>query len=84
MIPCPKCASKVEADDGVRNSKHQETYKHGVCPNCGYEFYSVEFEVEPTEKFMKEWVRLHEKQEAQATRKCAGGGNCGSCKQRHA
>ena len=86
MIPCPKCTSKVEADIGVRNSKHQETYKHGICPNCGYEFYSVEFEVEPTEQFMKEWTRLNEKQAAKAapaTRKCTGGGDCGSCKTRH-
>lgn len=62
MLHCPKCESKVKAIEGVRDRKRNETYRHGVCPNCGYEYYSVEFEVEDNEQFQKVYKRLLKKQ----------------------
>lgn len=64
MLPCPKCESKVNVCERVHDRKRNETYRYGVCPNCGHEYYSVEFEVEPNEKFKKAWAHLGKKQEA--------------------
>lgn len=50
MLPCPKCGSRVEADEMLRDISRNERYRHGVCPMCGYTYHTVEFEVEDNKK----------------------------------
>ena len=56
---CEKCKTNTIVIDGVDNRDTDETYRLRVCPKCGRTFYTVEFPVEKTERFAKDWVDHH-------------------------
>lgn len=54
---CPKCGSKTRVID---NSKAPtETYRHRRCNVCEHEFFTIEYEVECTGKFMSIYYEHH-------------------------
>lgn len=55
---CKKCGTKTKVIDSRMNKSHpDELLRKHKCPNedCGYEFFSVEFEVENNDSFIKQW-----------------------------
>ena len=42
---CPKCKGKLRTIDTV-NTPDNEVYRRRHCKECGYEFYTIEFEAE--------------------------------------
>lgn len=55
---CPKCHSRTKVLDTRNNFEDGEVYRRRVCLDkkvCGYEFFSVEFEVDPNYNFMEHW-----------------------------
>lgn len=59
---CPKCKSKTKVIDVCLNVDENEVYRYRECINeeCGHKFHSVEFLVEETEQFKKEWKKSNE------------------------
>lgn len=55
---CPKCNGKVLVTD-TRGTPNNDIYRERKCVNCGYIFYTIEFEVESTDDFKKEWSKYH-------------------------
>lgn len=66
---CPKCEGKLAIKDNVR-SLHDELFRKRVCEKCGHTLYTVEFEVEANEKFMKEWRKCYRKKNDPETYDC--------------
>lgn len=63
---CPECIKnrsnrvhKITVLDTVHNDKENEIYRKRQCRNCGYEFYTVEYEVEVNERFLNDWTKNH-------------------------
>lgn len=54
---CPKCNSSKTKRTGCVHTPDNEKYRQYECFDCKHLFYSVEFEVEPNEKFRKEWAK---------------------------
>ena len=53
---CPKCGNKAAVNDRRPNKINPaEVFRKHICNYCKHIFYTVEFEIEPTEKFIKEW-----------------------------
>lgn len=53
---CPECGGKMNQTATVYNPNEQETYRRRECVNCGYPMYTVEYEVEPNERFEMDWA----------------------------
>ena len=66
---CPKCNGKVLVVDTV-NLPSNEIYRKRKCSECGYSFYTAEFEVEYDQGFANEWNANH--RDTQSTRKNMG------------
>lgn len=56
-MECPKCKGKTAVFRTVYNPWQQETYRHRYCKDCDYMFYTVEYEIEETEKFKADWKK---------------------------
>ena len=58
-IACQKCGLPVRQDE-KRIGFNREVYRKYSCINrtCGYEFFTIEYEVEDNEQFLKEWKEL--------------------------
>lgn len=62
-MKCPKCeCGESTGVLDVRHAPDNEDYRQRKCKACNHIFYTVEFEVEPTESFMKEFSKLHRHQ----------------------
>ena len=60
-MKCPKCEGEVKSICGQVDTPNNETYRCKKCVDCGYTFYTVEFEVEVTPQFKKEWKQYSSK-----------------------
>lgn len=59
---CPKCKSKkVHIMDVVHNTAEDEIYRKKKCANCGFSYFTVEFEAVENARFKKEWNKYHRK-----------------------
>lgn len=58
---CPECGAKMYTDATVYNTDEGEIYRRKICTDadCGYVAYTVEYEVEVTERFEIDWNRYH-------------------------
>lgn len=52
---CPKCGGKSKSFNIVHNNKNKETYRERICLDCGRVFYTVEFDIPPTRRFLRDW-----------------------------
>lgn len=60
-MKCPKCGStKIKNTDHV-DTPENEIFRQKECWNCKHLFYTVEFEVEPNERFRAEWAAYYKK-----------------------
>ena len=57
-MKCPKCQGAIRVTDTV-STPLCEVYRRRKCVECDHTFFTVEFEVEQNEKFMKEWRENH-------------------------
>ena len=58
---CPTCGGVLVACETITNTDDQEVYRKRRCSGCGYEFYTVEYEVIANDSFMnelKKWQRI--------------------------
>ena len=53
---CPDCSGVLRTGDTLHIDKHNEIYRKRICTKCGKVLYTAEFEVEPDERFRKEWA----------------------------
>ena len=58
---CKRCGANTIVVDGVDNRDADETYRERVCPKCGISFYTVEFPVRITPRFIHDWKTNHRK-----------------------
>lgn len=58
-MTCPKCGSKTAVTDCVDNHSDNEYYRRRKCKDCGYRFYTLEFEAELDENFKSAWYGNH-------------------------
>ena len=58
-MKCPACGGKVKILDTRQNDEDHETYRHRRCEECSYDYYTTEYEVEPTMDFMLTWQRFY-------------------------
>lgn len=56
---CPKCNKEFLTVRDCVNVSHNEIFRKKVCLNCGFTMFTAEFEVEPNERFLREWRRYH-------------------------
>lgn len=56
-MKCPKCAGDVRVRYATYTEEN-ETYRRKQCVSCGHVFYTMEFEIENTPAFQKEWSEL--------------------------
>lgn len=52
---CPKCGGKSDSFAIVHNKKDNETYRKRRCSECGHVFFTVEFDVKPTKRLLRDW-----------------------------
>lgn len=54
---CPKCGNKAVIFDVRNDTEENEVYRHHKCTNteCNNIFFSIEFQVEEDENFIKKW-----------------------------
>lgn len=52
---CPNCAGKVRVLDNVKNPTENEIYRRKTCTECGYTFFTVEYEVVVNKRFKDDW-----------------------------
>lgn len=57
-MKCPKCAGEVRVRD-TTYTEENEIYRRRKCLDCGHVFYTMEFEVEASPEFRKEWRKFH-------------------------
>jgi hypothetical protein len=55
-MQCPKCNSKKIDTKKAVDMPWNEVYREKKCRGCGHVFYTCEFEVEPNERFTKEFA----------------------------
>ena len=55
---CPSCGELLRARECKCDYENCEIYKYRVCSTCGYEMYTVEYEVDADEAFLKHWEEL--------------------------
>lgn len=60
---CPNCGRKMLVKDTVWNPNEEETYRLRECPDCGWFAHTVEYEVEPNERFEMDWAEHHKAKE---------------------
>ena len=56
---CPKCGEKTTVVDNSFNPGTNELSRRRRCKVCNHEFFTIEFEVECTEQFNKDWYDHH-------------------------
>lgn len=56
---CPKCGGKTTVEDNSFNPDTNELSRRRRCKACNHEFFTMEFEVECTEQFKKDWYDNH-------------------------
>lgn len=76
---CPKCGDKTTVFDSSFNHKINEYYRKRRCLACGHEFFTAEFEVEPTEQFLKDWLEYHRRTRNDRKRKEDRRKQCKGC-----
>lgn len=54
---CPKCGRLAGQIDHA-DTPNKEIYRERYCTSCKHRFYTIEFEVENTPSFRKEWNAL--------------------------
>ena len=52
---CPKCGGKSESCGIVHKKKKKETNRKSSWLECGHVFYTVEFDVPPTKRLLRDW-----------------------------
>jgi transcriptional regulator NrdR family protein len=60
-MTCPKCNGKIQVSDTVHNEKENEIMRKRDCRRCGYQFFTIEYEVIVNQKFLEEWDIHHRK-----------------------
>ena len=58
-MKCEKCSGKLRVIDSV-NSPDNVIYRKRKCVNCGFIFYTIEFDVEYSD-IKKEWNKYYRK-----------------------
>lgn len=56
-MKCPECSGYLRAYE-TTYTEENETYRKRKCLACGHVLYTMEFEIENTPEFQKEWGRL--------------------------
>lgn len=56
-MKCPKCKGDMKSLCGQIETQNNENYRCKKCLNCGHIIYTVEFEVEVTPQFKREWMQ---------------------------
>lgn len=56
VINCPKCEGLLKIRDYSKSSDG-DLYRRRVCNKCGHTIFTIEFEVEQTEDFKKDWIK---------------------------
>lgn len=56
---CPKCGGKAGVVDSSFNRETNEYSRKRRCHVCDHEFFTMEFEVENTKQFEKDWYDNH-------------------------
>jgi transcriptional regulator NrdR family protein len=56
---CQKCGEKTLVKDCVHTN--EENYRRRMCGSCGRVFYTIEFEVEQNEEFVRQWNNNYRK-----------------------
>lgn len=60
MFICPKCEKSTIVRDSVYNPKERECYRKVECIECGKTYYTVEFDINSSQKeFISAWRRYH-------------------------
>ena len=54
-MKCPDCGGLLRGADILHIAENNENFRRRICTKCGKVVYTVEFEVEPDERFRKEW-----------------------------
>lgn len=53
-MTCEMCGKRMKAHER-RYNQNGEIYRHYVCAKCGWDNYTVEYEVEQTDGFIAAW-----------------------------
>lgn len=56
---CSKCGGKSLVKDVTYNPDENEIYRFRRCTNCGFRFYTVEYEVIVNKRFEEDWAEFH-------------------------
>ena len=60
-MKCPKCnCDDVKVVD-VIHTVENEIYRRRKCSGCGKSFFTVEFDIDVTESFKREWLYYQNK-----------------------
>lgn len=54
-MTCPKCGGRTSIKDTAYNHKDREVYRKRECCDCHYVIYTMEYEIEPNEQFIRDW-----------------------------
>ena len=55
---CPKCGGVTRVCDTRYDGKENEIFRRRACKDCSHEFFTVEFNIEANDKFIKLWKTL--------------------------
>ena len=56
-MECLECGKRLGVFDTVYNPEFREVLRRRKCSGCGKIICTAEFEVEPDERFKKDWKR---------------------------
>lgn len=54
MLQCETCGGRMRVAE-KRYLGREETYRRFICPRCGYETFTVEYEIDQTDGFVEAW-----------------------------
>lgn len=55
---CPNCGNRTKVCDTRFDQNENEIFRKRMCKTCSHEFFTVEFEIEKTNKFVTLWKTL--------------------------
>lgn len=54
MMQCEKCGWRMKVVE-KRYLRREEVYRRHVCSRCGFETFTVEYEIDQTDGFLEAW-----------------------------
>lgn len=55
---CPECGGTVGTYETRHEEKENEVYRLRKCKVCEYTFFTIEFQTEVNDEFMKVWASI--------------------------